>query len=217
MKTSPSRHAYSLIDLLALVFVVGVTTVVLTTVRAAYGTWAGIGTATLTATACAIIVVLFYRWSWRRENRGLRQLRDEYRGVYRVLAVPSDLNLIVAPAGATIRIGDYGWEAAPIHKDGLIYLQGLTTEWTVVWHAGFRPEQIERVASKPSSQYDYWRAQPPLPPCPFPVIERETLTMGLPHYSNDYFCKLSPYPARKTGRKDKNPPPPGRAARRPEG
>jgi len=43
MKTLPGRHAYSLIDLLAVIFVVAVTSVVLTVVRAAYGTWAGIG------------------------------------------------------------------------------------------------------------------------------------------------------------------------------
>ena len=172
-------------------------------VRTAYGVWAGIGAATLTATGCAIIACLFYRWSWRRDDRRLRQLREEYRGIYRVLVVPSDPKLIVAPAGATIRIGDYGWEAGPISKDKLIYLQGLTPEWTVVWHGGFHTDQIERVATKNVSQYDYWHpywADPPPPPaCPFPVIERETLTMGLPHHSNEYFCMPSPYPTRRRG------------------
>ena len=67
------------------------------------------------------------------------------------------VNRIVAkPDGAEIRVGDYRWEAGPIHKDGLIYLQGLTVEWTVVGHAGFRRDQIEWKTEKPSSQYDHW-------------------------------------------------------------
>jgi hypothetical protein len=41
-------------------------------------------------------------------------------------------------------------------KHGLIYLQGLTPDWRTVWHAGFQPNQIERIGLKPSSQYDHW-------------------------------------------------------------
>jgi hypothetical protein len=206
MNTSRSRQAIALIEMLAVIFILGVTSVVFGIVRKVYGMWALIGATMLTASVCAIIVYYFYRWSWRRDEQKLRQLREEYRGIYRVLVVPSDPNLITAPAGATIIIGDYGWETAPIHKEGLIYLQGLTREWTVVWHAGFQPDQIERIATKPVSQYDYWHpywADSPLPAaCPFPVIERETLTMGLPHHSNEYFFMPSPYPARKTEKND---------------
>ncbi len=53
-------------------------------------------------------------------------------------------------------MGDYGWEAQPLRKNNLIYLQGLTEEWLVVWLAGFRPDEIEYVGLKPLSQYD-WR------------------------------------------------------------
>jgi hypothetical protein len=105
------------------------------------------------------------------------------------VAIPLDAKNIIKPADAEIRVGDFGWEAAPIRNDGLIYLQGLTSGWRVVWHAGFRPEQVERVGPKPSSQYDYWApywAKPSPPICPFPVQERETSDMGLPHFSNKY-------------------------------
>jgi len=83
--------------------------------------------------------------------------------------------------GASIKIGDYGWEAVPLRDDGLIYLQGLDTEWQVIWHAGFRPEQIESVATKPQSQYDWnyeWVRKKLL--CPFPVQEHSTAGMGFP-------------------------------------
>src|SRR5580765_1201853 len=142
---------------------------------------------------CVMGVVLFYRWSWKRDRRQLQELREKYRGIYRVLALPSDQKIVAKPDGAEIKIGDYGWEAGPASKDGFICLQGLTTEWTVVWHAGFHPDQIEWVTEKPSSQYDYWvpywAKSPPLPPCPFPVIERATPTIGRPHHSHRYFVE----------------------------
>jgi len=97
----------------------------------------------------------------------------------------------VKPEGAEIQIGDYGWDARPNRRNGLIHLQGLTERWQVVWHAGFRPDQIQRIAAKPASQYDYWipywAKRPPPPPCPFPVRMRNTPTMGLPHHSGRYF------------------------------
>lgn len=104
---------------------------------------------------------------------------------------PPPSKSIVKPAAAEIQIGDYGWDARPSSEDGLIHLQGLTPKWQVVWHAGFRPDQIEKVAVKPASQYDYWAPYwakpPPPPPCPYPVRERNTPTMGLPHHSGRYF------------------------------
>jgi hypothetical protein len=133
------------------------------------------------------------------------ELREKYRSIYRVVAVPPEPKIIIIPEGAEIRLGDYGWEAGPIRNDGLIYLQGLTLEWTVVWHVGFTPDQIKMVATKPNSQYDSWRPYwVDLPPCPFPVIERETLTIGRPHHSHRYLVEPASYPTRRAERKGKD-------------
>jgi hypothetical protein len=185
------RQAWTLIELLALMFVIAVSTGMGKSVARKHGTWPGIGAGILAAAVCATIVVLFYRWMWRQDKRRLQELREKYHTIYRVIALPTDKTSIRKPEGAEIKVGDYGWEAGPILKDGLIYLQGLTVKWCVVWHAGFRPDQVEKVGPKLSSQYDYWVPDwakgPPPPPCPFPVQERETPNMGLPHHSHRYF------------------------------
>jgi len=90
------------------------------------------------------LVILFYRWTWRRDRQCLTRLREQYCTIYQVKELPSDAKSIVKPAGAEIQIGDYGWDARPHRRDGLIHLQGLTDRWQVVWHAGFRPDQIPR-------------------------------------------------------------------------
>ena len=194
------RSAYTLIELLAVMFIVAATGIVEESVTHSFGRWIGIGAGILTLIFCVIIVVLLYRWSWQRDRMRLQELRERYRGIYRVLALPSDQKIVAKPDGAEIRVGDYGWEAGPVSKDGLIYLQGLTVEWTVVWHAGFHRDQIEWIAEKPSSQYDYWvpywAKSPPPPSCPFPVIERATLTIGRPHHSHRYFVMPSSYPSK---------------------
>ncbi len=194
------RSAYTLIELLAVIFMVAVTGIVEESVTRKAGRWSGIGAGAVALFICLGAVALFYRWSWKRDRTRLEELREKYRGIYRLLALPSDQKIVAKPEGAEIKIGDCGWEAGPASKDGLIYLQGLTAEWTVVWHAGFRPDQIEWVAEKPSSQYDYWvpywAKSPPPPPCPFPVIERATLTLGRPHHSHRYFAMPSPYPSK---------------------
>jgi hypothetical protein len=191
------RSAYTLIELLAVMFVVAVTGIVEEWAAHRFGRWPGIGAAVITIILCVIVVTLAYRWSWRQDRRRLQELKGKYRGIYRVLALPADQKIVAKPDGAEIKIGDYGWEAGPINKEGLIYLQGLTVEWTVVWHAGFRRDQIEWVTEKTSSQYDYWvpywAKSPAPPPCPYPVIERATLTMGRPHHSHRYFVIPSPY------------------------
>jgi hypothetical protein len=156
-----------------------------------YGVLPGIGAGVLAATVCVVVVVELYRRSRRRDARRLKELREKYRAIYRVIAPPAEDNAVIKPEGAEIRVGDYGWEAGPLQKDGLVYLQGLTVAWRVVWHAGFRPDQIEKVGWKPASQYDhwvpYWAKGDSPPPCPFPVLARETPTMGLPHHSHRYF------------------------------
>ncbi len=192
--------AYTLIELLAFMFVVYSTSLAGLIIGRRYGKGPGIAAGFLAFVVSAGVVVLFYWWMSRREQHCLRELREKYRGIYRVTALPSSAAKVVMPPGAEIKIGDYGWETGPLHKDGLIYLQGLTREWTVVWHAGFDAAQVEKVAVKPSSQYDlwmpYWARRPAQPACPFPVLERKTLTLGLPHYSHSYLTKPIPYPAR---------------------
>src|SRR6266516_2633268 len=204
--TLPLTHrptADTLIELLAVMFVVAMTGLVEEFVAHRFGRWTGIGTGAVTLIICIMGVVLFYRWSWKRDRRRLQELREKYRGIYRVLALPSNQKIVAKPDGAEIRIGDYGWEAGPVSKDGLIYLQGLTVEWTVVWHAGFRPDQIEWITEQPSSQYDYWvpywAKSPPPPACPYPVLERNTLPMGRPHHSHRYLVIPSPYPSKGSG------------------
>ena len=199
LQLTKRRWAYTLIELLAVMFIIAVTGMVEESVTRKAGRWSGIGAGAITLIICVVAVVLFYRWSWKRDRKRLQELREKYRGIYRVLA-PSDQKIVAKPHGAEIKIGDFGWEAGPASKDGLIYLQGLTSEWTVVWHAGFRPDEIEWVTEKPSSQYDYWvpywAKSPPPPPCPFPVIERATLTIGRPHHSHRYLVMPSPYPSK---------------------
>ncbi len=184
------ENAYTLIELLMVMFITAFATVAYEAVRVNHGP----GLARLAAAVAVLVgvalVLLFYRWSGRRNRRQRAELGEKYRGIYRVKELPADTRSVVKPKWAEIQIGDYGWEARPVCRDNLIHLQGLTTRWQVVWHAGFRPEQIEKMAEKPASQYDYWApdwAKQTPPPCPFPVRERNTPTMGLPHHSRRYF------------------------------
>ena len=105
-----------------------------------------------------------------------RRLRKKYKLIYRVISVPSGHQFAIKAAGASIEIGDYGWEAEPIDLDGLIYLHGLNPRWQVVWYAGFRPDQVEVVGPKPRSQYNIfpdWVNPEKVPQCPFPVKKFE--------------------------------------------
>jgi membrane protein implicated in regulation of membrane protease activity len=185
------KQAYSLIELLAVSFMFSVFLLTANAVGHRHGPLAGLAAGVLGLLVSWRLVVSFYRWSWRRDKRRLQDLQENHRAIYRVRALPTEPKSIVKPDAAEIKIGDYGWEARPVRKDGLIHLQGLTTGWKVVWHASFRPVQLEKAAEKAVSQYDYWApdwAKPPPPrPCPFPVLERSTPTMGLPHHSGHYF------------------------------
>lgn len=194
---SVKRSGWTLIELLAGIFVMTATMVAWMSVSARYGALLGFGAAVIVGSLAVIVVVTFYRWMSALDERSLRDAREKYRDVYRVIATPIDPKVITLPKGAEIKVGDYGWEAGPCRNDGLTYLQGLTRDWTVVWHAGFYPYEIEKVCKKPNSQYDAWHpfwADPPqLPLCPFPVIERETMTIGRPHHSHQYFVQPTAY------------------------
>lgn len=189
-----NERGWTLIELLAVIFVISIAIIV--------GKSLGTGAGLLAGLLSVIVVILFYSWIGRRDERKLKELREKYPAIYRVIAVSPAPIIIMMPEGAEIRIGDYGWEAGPIRSDGLIYLHGLTPDWTVAWHAGFRSDQVEWIATKPYSQYDswhpFWADSPPLPPCPFPIAERETLTIGRPHHSHCYFEEPAWYPAQRT-------------------
>jgi prepilin-type N-terminal cleavage/methylation domain-containing protein len=192
--TEPSRKTekgWTLIELLAVMFIVAITSAIYLPIAKKYGVTTGVGTGFVTIVVCVFIVIQFYRWSWRSNKQRLQELREKYQAIYRINTLPVDKKNFRKATGAEIKIGDFGWEAGPLRKDGLIYLQGLTPEWYVVWHAGFRPDQIEKVALKSASQYDHWHpdwAKVPTPsPCPFPILARPTATMGFPHHSHRYF------------------------------
>jgi hypothetical protein len=167
-------------NLLAGWLVVGISVIIGEIVAKNFGPLPGVGAGLLAGILCVTAAVLFYRARWRKNAQRRRELREKYRGIYRVVELPPHESSIKKPEGAEIKIGDYGWEAAPLRDDGLTYLQGLSPQWRVVWYAGFQPDQIENVALKPRSQYDWdytWMSNPP--ECPFPVQPRETPDMGL--------------------------------------
>lgn len=184
------ENAYTLIELLAVMLIVALATAAYEIVQPKYGLVLAVVASALAILVSVLLVILFYRWMGSRGKRTLTKLREKYHAIYRVKQLPTEAKSVVKPEWAEIQIGDYGWDARPVRGDGLIHLQGLTKRWQVVWHAGFSPDQIEKVAEKPASQYDYWvplwAKPPPPPPCPFPVQERNTPTMGLPHHSSGY-------------------------------
>lgn len=173
-----------------------------------FGPWWGLTAAVSSGTISVATVVFYYRWESRRNELGLQNARDKFREIYRVISVPRNPKIIVIPENAEIRVGDFGWEAGPSRNDGLIYLHGLTPDWTVVWHAGLHPDEVEKICTKPHSQYDswhpYWADPPSLSLCPFPVVERETMTIGRPHPSHSYFVQPATYYPRRASTREKD-------------
>src|SRR6266566_10044787 len=109
-----AQRAWTIIELVAVIFIIFVTTETGKFVAKNYGIWAGIGAGILSATMCVIALVLFYRANGRRFDERRRELREKYCRIYRVLAVPSDGAAIKKAQGAEIKVGDFGWEAAPL-------------------------------------------------------------------------------------------------------
>lgn len=172
--------AYTLIELLAVIFVMLVT-IYAVDLGKSYGGKSRIIIPIIVFIAACVVVVLAYYLLNISEERRRRNLREKYRYIYRVIAAPPEKSKIKRHSTAVILIGDYGWEAPSLANDGLIYLQGLTSKWGVVWHAGFHPDQIEKVGLKPQSQYDWnctWSYN--TPPCPYPIVERQTQDLGWP-------------------------------------
>jgi len=124
------------------------------------------------AIACVMAFVLSHVIGGRRQKKLERKLSDQYPLIYRIKSIPADSQCVLKAEGASIEEGDYGWEAEPLHKDGLIYLHGLNDRWQVVWYAGFKPDQLEITGPKPRTQYyvfPYWVNEEKIPPCPYPV------------------------------------------------
>ena len=196
------QQGFSLIELLAAIFVIAVPLLAFEAVATRFGKMAGIDASLLSAVASVIAVVAFYRRAGRLRVQEERDLIQNYSFVCRVTALPTDLSSIVKADGTEIAVGDYGWEAEPIHSDGLIYLHGLTEDWQVAWYAGFRQDQIERIGPKPRLQYylpTSWvcvGANAPL--CPFPVTKPPATTLEHPIRIIDRWVQGKYVPSKRT-------------------
>jgi len=122
-----TQKGYTLIELLAVMFIVAFVTAVHEAVRAKHGQGSALVASLLAVFVGALLVILFCRWTWSRNKRRLSQLRENYRSIYQVKELPSETKSIVKPAGAEIQIGDFGWDARPSRRDGLIHLQWFNT------------------------------------------------------------------------------------------
>jgi hypothetical protein len=178
--TSIDRMKITIFDLLVSMFVISVPLLVGDQLTQSFGLGVGITAGLVTGAICCLISFAWYYMLYRIGCNRRDKFRVIYKNVYRVAALPHASKIIVAK-GEEIQIGDYGWEAAPLKKDGLIYLQGLTENWRVVWHAGFQENQIELVRSKPCSQYDWWEiVHDEKRLCPFPVVKKNPKWMWYP-------------------------------------
>src|SRR5690349_8024384 len=95
-----SREGYTLIELLALIFIIAVVTAVHEVVRGSLGEGAAVVASALAVIVCALLVVFLYRWSWHRDRQRLTELRENYSSIYRVKELPAEPKSIVKPDGA---------------------------------------------------------------------------------------------------------------------
>jgi hypothetical protein len=126
------------------------------------------------------IATLAYGLGPRWERARDKKLLKAYPGIWRIASKPEEGGLAVEARADAITVGDYGWEAEPLVDDNLLYLQGLTPDWKVVWYAGFRKDQLEHITIKPASQYyrhPYWVNSPPSD-CPYPVHQTHIGDLG---------------------------------------
>lgn len=175
------RRGFTLIELLAAIFVIVVPIITMQIALPRFGFRSAVEAAVISAIVSVNLVIVFYKASSRQFEKEQRELLKKYPDVYRVSYLPQDSSSVLKDEWTIIAVGDYGWEAEPIHKDGLRYLHGLTKEWQVAWYAGFREDQIERIGPKPRSQYHLpysYNCNPP--PCPFPITTLPEATLGMP-------------------------------------
>lgn len=178
------RSGFTLIDLMAAIFVPTVTIEAFRISRPHFGFWLGILIAAFVCLVCLIAVDVLYRVRRLHYRFVANELTRNYPSVYRVRSLPSDNRKIIRAQNAEIAIGDYGWTAEPIYPDGLIYLHGLNLRWQVAWYAGFEISQLELIGPKPHSQYflpHSWQlAWTEIPACPFPVLNAPETSLGHP-------------------------------------
>jgi hypothetical protein len=179
-RRSPANNAIYLWFIALLAYpTIGI--VIINLVVASYAAWIRVAVGLFIFAGFFVFLRYLYRWSDRIGVQRRAEIRQSYRGIYRVKAPPASH---WAWLKENITIGDYGWERPPWRNDDLIYLHGLQEQWGVVWMAGFRREDVEYVGPKPVSEYD-WREfeydgpKPAAPyqwglanaksACPFPV------------------------------------------------
>jgi hypothetical protein len=200
----PQRPGFTCIEVFAGWFVLFVPFLTFQVVASRYGVIPGVEASLVSFVASFMAVVGFYSWAGRLHEKKIRELISKYPFVYRVTARPTDTNSIVKPDGNDIAVGDFGWEAEPIHDNGLTYLHGLTEDWQVAWYAGFQSDQIERVGPKPRLQYHLpysWVCAGGKPPiCPFPVRNRPLKTLGHPIRIIGRWVQGSNVPRQRNGR-----------------
>lgn len=92
-----NNKGWTLIELLAVMFIVAVTSAIFLPVAKKYGGGVGIGAGFITIIICVFIVIQFYRWSWRSEKRRLQELREKYQAIYRINALPVDKKISERP------------------------------------------------------------------------------------------------------------------------
>ena len=106
------RAGHTMIELLAVIFIVALATVAYDTVKKSHGIGMGIAAAPIGGAVGFGIVALFYRWSWKRDKARLGKLRADYGGIYRVLAVPQDNQPAIMLEGAEIGEGTMAGSSA---------------------------------------------------------------------------------------------------------
>jgi prepilin-type N-terminal cleavage/methylation domain-containing protein len=73
------QNGYALIELLAVISIVGITAAMYLPIAKKYGAVAGIGSGFITIVICVFIVIEFYRRSWRSDKKRLLELREKYQ------------------------------------------------------------------------------------------------------------------------------------------
>lgn len=181
-----NRRGLTLVNMLAALFIIFGSLMPAVLVTSQYGVESGLFAGTIASLGCWGVIIALSAWSHYQFHETLRTLSENYPSIYRVKRVPVDTSRFWMAEGATIEIGDYGWEAKPLHDDGLIYLQGLSERWGVVWYGGFRLDEIEEVGPKPRTQYllpeSWYLVGPDAFPCPFPVQSRQSADLGMPQH-----------------------------------
>jgi len=99
-----SAYGITLIDLLALIFLIDTPLVVGVCAAKSFGLVAGIGFGFLAAAGSTGLVIAFYKRIWKLDDRRCAEVRELYPGLYRVIQVPPDKKNTRLAEFAEIRI-----------------------------------------------------------------------------------------------------------------